>query len=100
METMEAVRLLMEKRQVNAKCILDCIMRIEAGELRAWTTDEPEFDSEPLVDVKAYVQGNVIGNTVKASEAAPPPKLMASAVNYAPICVGGIPNAVSDADIG
>ena len=60
-ETMEAVRLLMKKSEFGAKCILDCVMQVEA-ELRVLVKQS--------VDVKA-VQGNVIGKieSVKANEA-------------------------------
>ena len=85
METKEAVRLLMKKSECGAKCILDCVMNVEA-----------EFDGEPQVDVKAYVQGSVIGkiDSGKANEAAPPPMPLASAVVYAPIFLGGVPNTI------
>ena len=55
-ETMEAVRLLMKKSEFGAKCILDCVMQVEA-ELRVLVKQS--------VDVKA---AHVIGK-VKANEA-------------------------------
>ena len=103
---MEAVCLLM-KKPGGAKCILECVAKVEAL-LSASDAAEPGVDEPAAAVVKA--KGNANGNIEsKANEVVPPPKPLvnadlpppkplASAV-YASIFVGDVSSAVKDVDL-